>query len=181
MLQLFAFDEVGVVIGDIWFEDPDPGPGQEGLERGVRLELRLMSRQDVSGSIYASPPILIGEPLWRLDLLEAASSPTGSFDRTHHHPGMSEWEPGDRVFDEALSHDPVGWLEGRLEDVSPLLADSGLAPDRVDAAAGEVRASAPEILAAVRKLLDRVWQQASSPPVAESDGVTVRLVRTGWL
>jgi hypothetical protein len=180
MLQLFAFDRVGIVIGDIYFEDPEPGVGQEGLERGVRLELRLMSQLELDqpATIYASQPILIGEPLWRLDLLEAAGSPPGSFDRTHHHPDMTEWEPSDRVFDQALSGDPLGWLTDRLNDVTPLLTHSDLPPTDVADCIKEIRDAAPEIVAAVRRLLDRVWQGVTPVPAPAAPG---GLVRTGWL
>jgi hypothetical protein len=29
-------------MGDLYFIDPDPLPGQDGAERGVRLEVRLL-------------------------------------------------------------------------------------------------------------------------------------------
>jgi hypothetical protein len=180
MLQLFAFDRVGIVLGDIYFLDPEPSPGQEGLERGVRLELRLMSQLDLEqpGTIYASQPILIGEPLWRLDLLEAADSETGSFNRTHHHPEMTDWEPGDRVFDRGLSSQPLAWLAQQLTDVTPMLEDSGLEPDEVADCAAQIAANAPDIVTAAQGLLDRVWQGVTPvPEPAEPGG----LVRTGWL
>jgi len=180
MLQLFAFDRVGIVLGDIYFLDPEPSPGQEGLERGVRLELRLMSQLDLEqpGTIYASQPILIDEPLWRCDLLEAADSEPGSFNRTHHHPEMTDWEPADRVFDRALSSDPLAWLGDRLADVTPLLKDSGLEPEALADCAGQIRDCAPEIVAAAQRLLDRVWQGVTPVPEANEPGA---LVRTGWL
>jgi len=179
MLQLFAFDSVGIAVGDIYFEDPEPAEGQDGLERGVRLELRRVSQLEHSGSIYAAHPILIGEPLWRCDLLEAAGSPSGSFDRTHHHPEMIDWEPGDRCFDEALSREPLAWLEAQLSDMSGMLARDDLPPADAAACVEQIRESAPEIVAAVRRLLDRVW--TGTPPVTEADRTSRRLVRTGWL
>ena len=42
MLQVFGFDRIGVIVGDIYFIDPRPAKGQEGPERGVRLEVRLL-------------------------------------------------------------------------------------------------------------------------------------------
>ena len=42
MLQVFGFSRTGIVAGDIYHLDPRPGPGQEGAERGVRLEVRLL-------------------------------------------------------------------------------------------------------------------------------------------
>jgi len=59
MLQVFGFDRVGVVIGDIYFIDPNPKKGQEGPERGVRLELRILRAGDLTGSVYSARPITI--------------------------------------------------------------------------------------------------------------------------
>lgn len=42
MIYAFGFERVGVVMGDLYFIDPDPLSGQEGAERGVRLEIRLL-------------------------------------------------------------------------------------------------------------------------------------------
>ena len=39
MLQAFVFERVGVVVGDIYFLDPNPHPGQEGAEHGVRANV----------------------------------------------------------------------------------------------------------------------------------------------
>ena len=108
MLQLFGFDRIGVVLGDIYFIDPAPAKGQEGPERGVRLEVRMLAAGDLTGSIYSSRPITVAEPVWRLDLLESADGPPGSLNRAHHHPRMENWEPRKRVFDRGLSSDPVG-------------------------------------------------------------------------
>ena len=49
----------------------------------------------LQGSIYAARPIEIGDLIWRADLLESVDGPPGSFDRTHHHPGVSRG-PGTR-------------------------------------------------------------------------------------
>ena len=49
MLYAFGFERVGVVVGDLFFVDPDPGPGQEGAERGVRLEVRVLERPELRG------------------------------------------------------------------------------------------------------------------------------------
>lgn len=88
MLQVFAFDKIGVVLSDLYFVDPNPGQGQEGPERGVRLEVRILSQGQLNGSIYSARPIEVGEPVWRADLLESVDGTPGSFDRTHHHPQM---------------------------------------------------------------------------------------------
>src|SRR5271165_1721241 len=88
MLQVFGFDRIGVVVGDIYFIDPAPAKGQEGPERGVRLEVRMLEPGELTGSIYSARPISIAEPIWRANLLESADGPPGSLNRAHHHPAM---------------------------------------------------------------------------------------------
>ena len=63
MLYAFGFERVGVVVGDLYFVDPNPGEGQAGAERGVRVELRMLGRGKLKGSIYSAQPIKIGEPI----------------------------------------------------------------------------------------------------------------------
>ena len=96
MLYMFGFQHIGVVVSDLYFVDPEPDEGQEGAERGVRLEVRLLEAGSVDGSIYAARPISVARPVWRADLLETADGPPGSLDRTHHHPAFRGWEPGSR-------------------------------------------------------------------------------------
>src|SRR6056297_2407721 len=117
MLQMFGFEQVAMVLSDLYFIDPAPEPGQEGAERGVRLELRRLVAGEIDGSIYAARPITVAGPLWRIDLLETVDGPPGSFDRTHHHPRFEGWEPGGRRFVPELSAAPLEWLEDRLRDL----------------------------------------------------------------
>lgn len=178
MLQVYGFERIGVALSDLYFVDPNPAPGQEGAERGVRLEVRLLEKQALDGSIYASRPILVGQPVWRADLLESVVGKPGSFDRTHHHPTMRGWEPGSRRFERELSADPLGWLERRLEDLDTLLTEAGLSPDDAhpdDAA--QLRTAAPEIAAAAGRMLDRV--RAGELAVAPED--TPDSARMSWL
>lgn len=184
MLHLFGFDRVCVVVGDIYFVDPDPDPGQEGAEHGVRLELRLIERGELRDSVYAATPISVDRPVWRLDLLESLGG--RPFDRTHHHPAFTGWDPGPRVFDRALSADPLGWLGGRLADLPGVLADARFPADAAGPGdAAELRRAAPQIVDATGALLDRVRAGelglAPDPeqPVAV-DGRQV-LARSGWL
>ena len=86
MLYLFGFEKVGVAVGDLYFVDPNPGDGQEGAERGVRLEVRMIDRGAPPGSVYSALPITVERPIWRADLLESVDGEPGSHDRTHHHP-----------------------------------------------------------------------------------------------
>jgi hypothetical protein len=179
MLQVFAFDQIGVVLSDLYFVDPNPGKGQEGAERGVRLEVRIMGQGQLKGSIYSARPIEVGQPVWRADLLEAADGPPGSLNRAHHHPGFHGWDPGKRVFDRGLSSDPVRWVGEQLADLEGLLKQAGLDSDSALAAdADQLRASVPDIERALSGLLERV--KAGELAIAPADsGLTS--ARISWL
>jgi len=179
MLSVFGFSRVGVVLGDIYFVDPNPKPGQEGAERGVRLEVRFIASQPLDRSIYAARPILVGEPIWRLDLLESVDGTPGSFDRTHHHPLMHDWEPGKRKFERELSSDPMGYLAGQLRDLPAMLSRADVSGDAAsDDDVRQLRDSADEIVAATDAMLTRV-RSGQLAPAAEPD--ESGLARTGWL
>ena len=181
MLYLFGFESIGVVVSDLYFVDPEPGPGQEGAERGVRLEVRMLERGELRGSIYSAQPIAVGRPIWRGDLLESVAGPPGSHDRTHHHPRFTGWEPGHRNFVEELSADPLGWVAQRLEDLDCLLAEGGVSRSEIDPRDGDsLRAAVPEIVESVRKLLQGVRSGEMAKPPAESAEEVVS-ARVGWL
>ena len=178
MLYVFGFDRVAIVLADLYFLDPNPGPGQEGAERGVRIELRRLEAGAAQGSIYAARPIGLEDLMWRVDMLESVDGPVGSFDRTHHHPRCTDWEPNRRVFDPELSADPIGWFEGRLRNIESVLDDAKL--DRSELGphdADDLRASAPEIVACLRSLLARVHEGSLAVAPAE----TVEAARVSWL
>lgn len=190
MLYAYGFERVGVLVGDLYFLDPHPPAGQEGAEHGVRLELRMFGRGALKGSIYSAQPIEIGQPIWRADLLESVAGRPGSFDRTHHHPMFSGWDPNHRVFVRELSADPLGWLGEKLADLDGLLASAGFPAETVgpdDAA--HLRDAAPEIVDATRRLLGKVRAgelgnpprdaTPASPAAAASDEPLS--IRAGWL
>jgi hypothetical protein len=179
MLYAFGFERYGVVVSDLYFEDPNPVKDQEGPERGVRLELRVLDRGKLRGSIYSAQPIGVDQPVWRVDLLESVAGPPGSFDRTHHHPAFRGWEPGRRNFVRELSADPLGWLQASLSDLPAVLERAGVEPHEQDAAdAASLKEAAPEIMDAVRRLLDKVHKgELGVPPPAPDPGHT----RVGWL
>lgn len=181
MLYAFGFERLGVVVGDLYFVDPEPLPGQESPERGVRLELRVLKGGEPPGSLYAARPITVGRPLWRVDLLQDAHAAPHTFDRTHHHPGFTDWDPGPRVFVEELTRDPLAWLTGKLTDLPALLKETGIAFDFIPAAdADALRTAAPEITDTVRRLLERVWSgELGRPPTGTGPSATS--VRAGWL
>jgi hypothetical protein len=179
VLCAFGFQRIGVVVSDLYFVDPDPTPGQEGAERGVRLEVRLLGQGELMGSIYSARPIEVGEPVWRADLLEAADGPPGSLNRAHHHPKFSGWEPGRRVFDKTLSSDPVTWVGEQLSDLDSLLDRAGLSADESLKADGDsLRDSVPQIKATLRDMLDKVktGELAAAPA-----GDTPESARISWL
>jgi hypothetical protein len=177
MLWSMAFDRVGVVAGDLYFLDPDPTEGQEGAERGVRLELRLFERDAPRGSIYAGVPVRLDRPLWRVDLLGSVESPPGTLDRAHHHPRFDGWEPGARAFLPELSADPVGWLGARLADLWPVLFEAGVDPVEHAEDVERLEAAAPEILAVVEKLLAGV----ADGSLAREPATVGDAARASWL
>lgn len=178
MLAAFGFETLGVVVGDMFFVDPTPLEGQETPERGVRLELRQIDRAEPQGSIYAGVPIAFNRPVWRVDLFGSTESPPGTLDRAHHHPRFNGWEPSRRHFVPELSADPLTWLADQLADPDAVLARAGVGADEVtDADRKGIAASAPEIVAAVKRMLDGVRDGTLAPAAAEP----VAAARTGWL
>jgi hypothetical protein len=180
MLQAFVFEKVGVAVGDLYFLDPNPHPGQEGPEHGVRLELRSIGRGELKGSVYSAVPIAVGKPIWRVDLLESVDGKPGSFNRTHHHPKFSEqWDPTSRVFLRALSQDPLGWLAGQLADL-PGILDRAEVPQDIAAPsdAASLKEMAPAIVSAAGMMLDlvRAGELGTAPGEGAADSI-----RNGWL
>ena len=157
MLCAFGFQQIGVLLSDVYVDDPRPSHGQLGAEHGVRLELRVLERDELKGSRYSAQPISVGQPIWRVDLLETVAGEPGSFDRTHHHPAFTGWEPGRRVFDTELSADPLKWLAVKLSDLPELLKEvAGPADVAAPDDAKSLRRFVPEILDTTERMLGRV-------------------------
>jgi hypothetical protein len=178
MLWTLAFDRVGVVMSDLYFVDPALDQGDDGAERGVRLELRRFERDELKGSVYSATPIRVDQPIWRVDMLETADSAPGSLNRAHHHPRFVGWEPGRRVFVEELSASPLTWIRDRFADIDGVLADADvdaadLGPDDVDA----LRAAGPVVVAQLEHMLGEVAAgRAGRKPEAHGE-----FVRASWL
>ncbi|MFG1948828.1 hypothetical protein [Nonomuraea sp. NPDC048826] len=176
MLYVFGFERIGVAVSDLYFVDPEPNKGQEGPEHGVRLELRMLDEGELQGTIYAARPISLGRPLWRVDLLESVEGRPGSFDRTHHHPVFTDWNPGPRVFARELSADPLGWLAERLSDLDGVLKQANVDETYpLDAAA--LRERTPEIIACVERTLADVRAGRLGNAPAEGG----ESIRASWL
>lgn len=178
MLWTLAFDQVGVVIGDLYYVDPALDQGAKGAERGVRLELRRFERDELRGDPYSSVPIRIDEPLWRVDLLETSDSEPGSLNRAHHHPRFGvDWDPGLRVFDGALSADPPGWLAERFAAIEEVLDDAGVDVEALGADVERLRNAGPIVSAEVaRQLVEVAAGRAALPRMDGSE-----FQRSGWL
>lgn len=189
MLYLVGFEKIGVVLGDLYVIDPEL-PVEEGHERGVRIELRILkygreqrNRLFRFGSgrtaTYDSHQIAIDRPIWRADLLTSVGASAGSLDRAHLHPQFREWEPGERLFDGAFAADPVGSVGVELSNLGGLLERAGFSIDEVGQDDARLLHDAvPEILATLKQLLDRV--QAGELATAPADGNFHR-TRIGWL
>jgi hypothetical protein len=179
MLYAFGFGRVAVLASDMYILLPEPEPGQEGAERGVRLEVRLLERGDLRGSSSSARPIEVGQPVWRADLLEAVDAPPGSLNRAHHHPAFRGWEPGRRVFDPELTASPVQWVGEQLADLEGLLGRAGIpAGDWAAADAKALRECLPEIMDAVGRLLRKVQDGENAAPPPREPAASARV---GWL
>lgn len=178
MLWSLVFDRVGVVMSDLYFVDPTLDQGEQGAERGVRLELRLFERDDLKGSVYSAVPIRIDRPIWRVDLLETVESEPGSLNRAHHHPRFNGWEPGPRAFVEDLSAEPLGWVRDRFATIDAVFGDAGVDVGEVGADDLEsLRAAGPAVVAQLEYMLSEVAAgRAGLAPASRSD-----FVRQSWL
>lgn len=152
----YLYQRLGIVIEDIYFVEPNPDPGEEGPERGVRVEIRLIENHPLSGSRYSAYPIDIRTAIWRADLLGSVAAGPGARDRMHYHPLMADDEPGDRQWDPAIKADPIGWIATQLERIEMIVAAKVLdvAAYRHDLA--EIRRQAPLIVGSVEQMMGQV-------------------------
>ncbi len=160
MERAWLLETLALTLRETDFLDPALRGEPDARERGVRLEVRPL-RTAAGGSLYSSPSLDLGPAVCRVDVLESAP---GAADRVHWHPVMHDGEPGERVFDPAISADPLGWLEERLRDLGSLLVGvepttrAALLADEaaVAALAAEVSGRAAASLTRLREPWDEV-------------------------
>jgi hypothetical protein len=163
-MRLFLADRLCVSVEDVDFLNPNRL--QDGRECGVRLELRFVQADDYPGSIYASRGLSVGRAVCRFDLLESAP---GAQDRMHWHPDMPNGEARERLFDDELRSDPLGWLGKRLADAVGTLELAGVNDPKRYATDAEVLArQADAIVAEAAAGLDR-FRRTEWPEVAGRD------------
>jgi hypothetical protein len=163
MERIWIFDAVAVAVARVDFLDPAIANLDDARERGVRVEIRP-AEAVATGSIYASTDVSLAPARCRIDLLE--SRPHAA-DRMHWHPAMTAGEPESRVFDAALSADPLGWVGDRLRDVESLLGADDTPDRRIRSDAPAIAAAADEIVAAIEAGL--AWARAPWPAVERND------------
>ena len=124
-------------------------------ETGCRVQLRRVRVAPAP----VPPPVprrdavfwSIEDPIWRADLFgEVGGAP---FDAAHFHPTFSGLTPGDRVFDPALTADPLAWITGRLRDVPAMLVEAGRADLVGDLDRAALEQALPAVLEAIRVTL----------------------------
>lgn len=178
MLYAFGFERICLVASDLYFLDPDARAGQEGAERGVRIEVRLLEPGPLKGSVYSARPIMVDRPIWRVDLLETVDGTPGSLNRAHHHPVFDGWDPGDRTFVPELMAKPIEWVCEQLADLDALLRQAGIDPAEVAGDTAALRQALPEIGDTLRRLLERVHAGELAAPPDDPERVSARM---GWL
>jgi hypothetical protein len=164
MERMWVFAQLAVGVTRIDFLDPAVADEPDPRERGVRIEVRLVS-SGTEGSIYASPITALQPAVCRIDFLESAP---GAADRMHWHPEMHDGEPGERTFDIDMPADPVGWLATFLHGLDAFLVRAGvLDVDSMSSDLEEIRTTLPEIGAAVEDGL--AWARRTPWPEVERD------------
>ncbi|MGW8374700.1 hypothetical protein [Streptomyces sp. ODS28] len=153
--MIWKFGELALTAEEIDFLDPAAPEGPDVRERGLRIEFRVVDEQH-EGSVYASDRWVLQPAFCRLDLLESAP---GRADRIHWHPAVTDGEPGQRVFDPALTEDPLTWIHERLRDLPAFLQQIGKEQAfHIDLEA--LRSELPSITAWLKQALDharRPW------------------------
>lgn len=153
MMYVFVLGPVAVTSEHFETLEPDGSH-----EFGTRIQLRRMRYDIVDGvrhgagrdGLYST----IGAPIWRADLFGVVGGAPGNHDHAHFHPSFTGMQPCERVFDQALVDDPVGWTKTQLGNVRTVLTVGG-APEVIpDVDQSELDAAWPAIEASIRANLD---------------------------
>lgn len=128
------------------------------VEAGARVELRRVSsvpsRKPSQGSAgFTVDPVSDGG-LWRADLFVALTD--AGRPCFHYHPNFEHDDVGERVFDEALTHDPRGWIEAELSDLAALLTGAGAEEVLASVDMNAHRRMLPFVLLAIESCLARL-------------------------
>jgi hypothetical protein len=140
------------VTAEYWEESQADGT----RETGCRVQLRRVRVVPAP----EPPPVprrdavfwSIEAPVWRADLFSAVGG-AAPFDAAHYHPTFSGLTPCERVFDETIQADPLGWISRRLADVPAMLAEAGHADLVAELDADALRQAMPAILATIEATL----------------------------
>jgi hypothetical protein len=84
------------------------------------------------------------------DLFGEAGGAPGNHDHAHFHPSFTGMEPCERVFDQAVVDDPVGWAKAQLSDLREVLTIGGAAELIPEVDQAEEDATWPAIEASIR-------------------------------
>lgn len=146
---IFAFETISIMVQHAGTRAP------EDEEVGVRLEIQRLGEQPGSTESDAIEMRLY-DPIFRADLFALSSGAPGNIDAAHYHPCFDGRDPGDRVFDAALTEDPIGWLTLALSDLDSVL-ETARRPELAHRAdTSRVAAAVPSIVEAVRMFLASV-------------------------
>jgi hypothetical protein len=153
MMYVFVFGPVAVTSEHFETLEPDGSH-----EFGTRIQLRRMRYDVVDGVRHSAGRdglhSTIGAPIWRADLFGVVGGAPGNHDHAHFHPSFTGMEPCERVFDQAVVDDPVGWAKGQLSDLREVLTVGGAAELIPEVNQSELDAAWPAIEASIRANFD---------------------------
>lgn len=158
MVYMFMFGPVAITVR-YWEETGDD------VEGGARVEVRrageVIGEHHRPGAAGWRVGPVSEAGIWRSDLLTVIDRPGGG-PRFHHHPEFHDGDVGRRVFDPALSTDPVEWTIAKLADLPTLLHASGATDvaDQIDTQA--VDRALPAIRSAILVCLDQTPQASAA-------------------
>jgi hypothetical protein len=158
MVYAFLFGPVAITVR-YWEER------SADVEGGARVEVRrvgeVIGDHDRPGAAGWRIGPVSDAGIWRSDLLTVISRP-GNEPRHHHHPEFRHGDVGDRVFDPALSADPVEWTMARLADLPGLLAACDAGDIAVQVDARTVDRALPAIRNAIQMCMDQTPRATAS-------------------